>query len=65
MLNCAQRINLQFLISYLYFGQFRTRRQNRISRLPANMEAMSSLQVLSLSSNLLEELPDSIANLHR
>lgn len=43
----------------------RVHRQNKISQLPGNLEAMASLQVLSLSSNLLEELPDAIAGLHR
>jgi Leucine-rich repeat (LRR) protein len=33
--------------------------------LPANLDALINLQVLSLSSNQLEDLPDAVANLHR
>lgn len=41
------------------------RRQNKITHLPSNLDALSGLQVLSVSSNLLEELPDAVAGLHR
>lgn len=38
-------------------------RQNHITQLPQNLEAMLNIQVLSLSSNLLEELPEAVASL--
>lgn len=40
-------------------------RQNKIAYLPANLDALGTLQVLSISSNLLEELPDAMNNLVR
>lgn len=40
-------------------------RQNKITCLPANLDALGTLQVLSISSNLLEELPDAMNNLIR
>lgn len=38
-------------------------RQNRLTALPGDLDALGSLQVLSLSSNQLEELPEAVAHL--
>lgn len=52
------------LLPISYFHNIQPHRQNKISQLPHNLELMASLQVLSLSSNLLEELPEAVAGLH-
>lgn len=40
-------------------------RQNKISKLPLNLDCLQCLEILSVSSNALDELPDCLRDMNR